>query len=144
VLEYTDENNEKARPVMLHRAILGSFERFIGIMTEHFAGEFPLSIAPTGVIIVPIADTHLEYAKQIQKELQIIDIDAEVSSKNESLNKRIRIAEKQKVPMILVIGDEEVANNMVALRDRRSREQSNITKDAFFDMIKQIQEKAKI
>jgi threonyl-tRNA synthetase len=129
---------------MIHRAILGSFERFIGILTEHFAGEFPLSIAPTGVIIVPIADTHLEYAKQIQKELQIIDIDTEVSIKNESLNKRIRIAEKQKVPMILVIGDEEVANSMVALRDRRSREQSNITKDAFFDMIKQIQEKAKI
>jgi threonyl-tRNA synthetase len=143
-ISYTTSEDKKERPVMIHRAILGSFERFIGILTEHFAGEFPLSIAPTGVIIVPIADTHLEYAKQIQKELQIIDIDTEVSIKNESLNKRIRIAEKQKVPMILVIGDEEVANSMVALRDRRSREQSNITKDAFFDMIKQIQEKAKI
>jgi threonyl-tRNA synthetase len=129
---------------MIHRAILGSFERFIGILTEHFAGEFPLSIAPTGVIIVPIADTHLDYAKQLQKELQEIEIDTEVSSKNESLNKRIRVAEKQKVPMILVVGDDEVANNMVALRDRRTREQSNITKDEFFTMIKQTQEKAKI
>jgi threonyl-tRNA synthetase len=129
---------------MIHRAILGSFERFIGILTEHYAGEFPLSIAPTGVIIVPIADTHVEYAKQLQKELQAIEIDTEISNKNESLNKRIRVAEKQRVPMILVIGDEEVANNMVALRDRRTREQSNISKDEFFALIKQTQEKAKI
>ncbi|MBT3882195.1 MAG: threonine--tRNA ligase [Campylobacteraceae bacterium] len=143
-INYTTSEDTKEKPVMIHRAILGSFERFIGILTEHFAGEFPLSIAPTGVIIVPIADTHLDYAKQLQKELQEIEIDTEVSSKNESLNKRIRVAEKQKVPMILVVGDDEVANNMVALRDRRTREQSNITKDEFFTMIKQTQEKAKI
>jgi threonyl-tRNA synthetase len=143
-INYTTSEDTKEKPVMIHRAILGSFERFIGILTEHFAGEFPLSIAPTGVIIVPIADTHLDYAKQLQKELQAIEIDTEVSSKNESLNKRIRVAEKQKVPMILVVGDDEVANNMVALRDRRTREQSNITKDEFFTMIKQTQEKAKI
>jgi threonyl-tRNA synthetase len=143
-INYTTSEDTKEKPVMIHRAILGSFERFIGILTEHYAGEFPLSIAPTGVIIVPIADTHIEYAKQLQKELQAIEIDTEISSKNESLNKRIRVAEKQRVPMILVIGDEEVANNMVALRNRRTREQSNITKDEFFELIKQTQEKAKI
>jgi len=137
VLEYTDENNEKSRPVMIHRAILGSFERFIGILTEHFAGEFPFFIAPTQVIIIPIADSHLEYAKEIQKELMLMEVDSEVSSKNESLNKRIRTAEKQRVPMILVLGDEEVANKTVALRDRRERTQESLSKNEFYNKIKE-------
>jgi threonyl-tRNA synthetase len=135
-INYTTSENTKERPVMIHRAILGSFERFIGILTEHYAGEFPLSIAPTGVVIVPIADTHLEYAKQLQKELQMLEVDSEVSSKNESLNKRIRIAEKQRVPMIVVVGDNEVENSMVALRDRRKRERSEMSKEDFLSMIK--------
>ncbi|MEA3352246.1 MAG: threonine--tRNA ligase [Campylobacterota bacterium] len=134
-INYTTADDTKERPVMIHRAILGSFERFIGILTEHYAGEFPMSIAPTGVVIVPIADTHLEYAKELQKELQMIEIDSDISSKNESLNKRIRIAEKQRVPMIIVIGDNEVENKMVALRNRRKRERSEMTKDAFLEML---------
>ncbi len=137
MLEYTDENNEKAQPVMLHRAILGSFERFIGILIEHTAGEFPFFIAPTQVIIIPIADSHLEYAKLLQKEMMMMEIDCEVSSKNESLNKRIRTAEKQRVPMILVIGDEEVAQKSVALRDRRERKQYNLSKEEFYTLIKE-------
>ncbi len=136
-LEYTDSNNEKARPVMLHRAILGSFERFIGILTEHCAGEFPFFIAPTQVVIVPIAESHIEYAKKIQKELLDIDIDSEVLSKNESLNKRIRIAEKQRVPLIVVVGDEEVANNSIALRDRRERSRSTLALDKFKKLLKE-------
>jgi len=134
-INYTTAQDTKERPVMIHRAILGSFERFIGILTEHYAGEFPLSIAPTGVVIVPIADTHLEYAKELQKELQMLEIDSEISSKNESLNKRIRTAEKQRVPMIVVVGDEEVANSRIALRDRRKRERSEMSKTEFFDML---------
>ncbi len=136
-LEYTDSNNEKARPVMLHRAILGSFERFIGILTEHCAGEFPFFIAPTQVVIIPIAESHIEYAKMIQKELLDIDIDSEVLSKNESLNKRIRIAEKQRVPLIVVVGDEEVANNSIALRDRRERSRSTMALDKFKKLLKE-------
>ncbi|MEA3289046.1 MAG: threonine--tRNA ligase [Campylobacterota bacterium] len=134
-INYTTADDTKERPVMIHRAILGSFERFIGILTEHYAGEFPMSIAPTGVVIVPIADTHLEYAKELQKELQLIEIDSDISSKNESLNKRIRVAEKQRVPMIIVVGDNEVENKMVALRNRRKRERSEMTKDAFLEML---------
>ncbi len=134
-ISYTTSEDKKERPVMIHRAILGSFERFIGILTEHYAGEFPISIAPTGVVIVPIADTHLEYAKQLQKELSMIEIDSEISSKNESLNKRIRTAEKQRVPMIVVVGDDEVANEKVALRDRRKRERSEMSKQEFMDML---------
>ncbi len=136
-LEYTDEHNEKARPVMIHRAILGSFERFIGILTEHMGGEFPFFIAPTQVVIVPIADTHLEYAKKLHKELTAMEIDVEISAKNESLNKRIRIAEKQRVPMILVLGDEEEKNESVAVRDRRSREQYTLKKEDFYKLVKE-------
>jgi threonyl-tRNA synthetase len=135
-IHYTTAEDTKERPVMIHRAILGSFERFIGILTEHFAGEFPLSIAPTGVVIVPIANTHIEYAKQLQKNLLELDIDSQISSKNESLNKRIRTAEKQRVPMIVVVGDSEVQNNMIALRDRRKRQRSELSKDEFLMMLK--------
>ena len=143
-VEYVTADNTKERPVMIHRAILGSFERFIGILTEHVAGEFPFIIAPTQVIFVPIAQDHVEYAKQLQKELMYLEIDSEVSDKNESLNKRIRTAEKQKVPMIVVLGDEEVANATVALRDRRKREQSNLSKDEFINMLKQIKSEGEI
>ncbi len=136
-LHYIDANNQKQRPVMLHRAILGSFERFIGILTEHTAGEFPFFIAPTQVIIIPISSSHEEYAKEIKDLLMQIEVDSEIFSKNESLNKRIRTAEKQRVPMILVIGDEEVKNRSVALRDRRKREKKNMSLDDFILLIKE-------
>ena len=136
--EYINEEGHKEQPVMIHRAILGSFERFIGILTEHCGGEFPFIIAPTQVIFIPIAPQHEDYAKQLQKELLQIDIDSKIFDKNESLNKRIRNAEKQRVPMIVVIGDEEVANEKIALRDRRKREQSELTKEAFITLLKEI------
>ncbi|EMB0927243.1 threonine--tRNA ligase [Campylobacter jejuni] len=136
-LEYTDSNNEKKQPVMLHRAILGSFERFIGILTEHCAGEFPFFIAPTAVGIVPIGEAHIAYAKEIQKELLELNIDSEVYEKNESLSKKIRTAEKQKLPMILVLGDDEVAKRSVALRDRRAKEQKNLSLDEFIKLVKE-------
>ena len=136
-LTYVDANNEQAQPVMLHRAILGSFERFIGILIEHCAGELPFFLAPTQVVIVPISENHQAYAKELAQELLINDVDAEISMKNESLNKRIRNAEKMRVPMILVIGDEEVEKKTVALRDRRERKQYNLTKDEFISLTKQ-------
>ncbi|EAK8519592.1 threonine--tRNA ligase [Campylobacter jejuni] len=136
-LEYTDSDNEKKQPVMLHRAILGSFERFIGILTEHCAGEFPFFIAPTAVGIVPIGEAHIAYAKEIQKELLELNIDSEVYEKNESLSKKIRIAEKQRLPMILVLGDDEVAKRSVALRDRRAKEQKNLSLDEFIKLVKE-------
>ncbi|EDE2567676.1 threonine--tRNA ligase [Campylobacter jejuni] len=136
-LEYTDSDNEKKQPVMLHRAILGSFERFIGILTEHCAGEFPFFIAPTAVGIVPIGEAHIAYAKEIQKELLELNIDSEVYEKNESLSKKIRIAEKQKLSMILVLGDDEVAKRSVALRDRRAKEQKNLSLDEFIKLVKE-------
>ncbi|WP_404801449.1 threonine--tRNA ligase [Aliarcobacter skirrowii] len=142
--EFINDKGEKEQPVMIHRAILGSFERFIGILTEHCAGEFPFAIAPTQVIFVPIAEPHVAYAKELKKELLENNIDSSIYDMNESLNKRIRMAEKQRVPMIVVIGDEEVANNMIALRDRRKREQSNISKDEFISNLNKILKGSKI
>ncbi|EGK8089509.1 threonine--tRNA ligase [Campylobacter lari] len=136
-LEYTDADNEKKQPVMLHRAILGSFERFIGILVEHCAGELPFFIAPTQVTIVPISQNHHDYAKEIARKLLELGIDSEVYNKNESLNKKIRTAEKAHVPMILVLGDEEVANKSVALRDRRAKEQKTMTLDEFITLTKE-------
>lgn len=135
-LEYTASDNSKQRPVMIHRAILGSFERFIGILTEHCAGEFPFFIAPTQVGIVIINETHLNYALKIQRQLLNLGIDSEIYDKNESLSKKIRNAEKQKLPMIVVLGDEEVANESVALRDRRAKEQKNLSLKEFFEFVK--------
>nr|WP_233706163.1 threonine--tRNA ligase [Helicobacter bilis] len=120
-LSYIDENNEHAMPVMIHRAILGSFERFVAILTEHFGGEFPFFIAPTQVIIIPINESHVSMAQNLQNELRLRGIYAELSLKNESLNKKIRTAEKQKVPMIVLIGDKELNNNSVSIRDRRMK-----------------------
>ncbi len=140
-MEYTDENNEKKRPVMIHRAILGSFERFIGILTEHYAGEFPTFIAPTQVILVPISEAHNEYAKELQNKFLNNEIDCEVYDKNDSLNKRIRLAEKQRVPYVAIIGDEEMQNNTIAIRDRRKKEQYNLKIDEFMiQLSKEIKE----
>ena len=137
-VEYVAEDNTRKQPVMIHRAILGSFERFIAILTEHYAGEFPFFIAPTQVIFVPITDDHVDYAKTLKNLMIEEDIDSEIYDKNDSLNKRIRLAEKQRVPYVVVIGDAEVTNKTVAVRDRRAKEQYNLTQDEF--MVKLIQQ----
>ena len=125
-LEYTADDGTSKQPIMIHRAILGSFERFVAILTEHFGGEFPFFIAPTQIIIIPISDLHSEYSLKIRNELLKYGVYSEIYNGHDTLNKRIRSAEKQRVPMILVIGDEEVKNNSVAIRDRRSKEQYNM------------------
>ena len=135
-LEYTASDNTKLRPVMLHRAILGSFERFIGILTEHCAGEFPFFIAPTQVGIVPIAANHQNYAKEIYAELLNLGVDSEIYDKNESLSKKIRTAEQQRLPMIIVLGDEELSQKSVALRDRRAKIQKNLSLKEFLNFVK--------
>jgi len=140
-MEYTDENNEKRQPVMIHRAILGSFERFIGILTEHYAGEFPSFVAPTQVIFVPISEAHSNYARELAKQFAQKEIDCEVYDKNDSLNKRIRLAEKQRVPYVAIVGDEEIQNSTVAIRDRRKKEQYNLKADEFMlQLVKEIEE----
>ena len=143
-VEYVAEDNTRKQPVMIHRAILGSFERFIGVLTEHYAGEFPLFLAPTQVIFVPISDVHVAYAKELQNELMDIDIDCEIFDKNDSLNKRVRNAEKQRVPYVVIVGDEEVQDKTVAIRNRRKKEQYNLSFDEFMVELSQQLNEGKI
>jgi len=143
-VEYVDEDNVRKQPVMIHRAILGSFERFIAVLTEHYAGEFPLFLAPTQVIFVPISEVHVAYAKELQDQLMDIDIDCEIFDKNDSLNKRVRNAEKQRVPYVVIVGDEEVKNKTVALRNRRTKEQYNLSFDEFMIELSQQLNEGKI
>lgn len=140
-VEYVADDNIRKQPVMIHRAILGSFERFIGILTEHYAGEFPFFLSPVQVIFVPISESHADYAYELKKKLLQEGMDAEVFDKNDSLNKRVRNAEKQRVPYVVIIGDEEVQHKTVAIRDRRAKEQYNLTQDEFMvKLTKQLQE----
>lgn len=136
-LEYTDENNSSKQPVMIHRAILGSFERFIAILTEHFGGEFPFFIAPTQIIIIPLGETQESYAKELRNQLLNVNVYAEIDNKNETLNKRIRNAEKQRVPMIVVLGAKEEQEKIVAIRDRREKQQSTMGFDEFIKFSKE-------
>ena len=134
-LEYTGDGNVKVQPVMIHRAILGSFERFIGILTEHYAGEFPMFVAPTQVAIIPVAETHHDYSRHLAKALFEIGADTEILSKNESLAKRVRTAEKARIPMLIIIGDDEVEHKKVAVRDRRERTQYDLDEGSFINLI---------
>jgi len=136
-VEYVAEDNTRKQPVMIHRAILGSFERFIAILIEHYAGEFPFFLAPTQVIFIPIADAHADYAYELKRKLTARGMDSEVYDKNDSLNKRVRTAEKQRVPFVVIIGDEEVKEHTVAIRDRRKKEQYNLNEDNFMIQLEQ-------
>ena len=117
-LDYVNESSEKVRPVVIHRAVLGSTERFMGVMIEHFAGAFPLWLSPVQVKILPISEKYIEYAKKVQSELLQADIRVELDDSNESLGKRIRIAKMEKTPFILVIGEKEVEAGTVTVEMR--------------------------
>ncbi|MDY2823614.1 MAG: threonine--tRNA ligase [Helicobacter sp.] len=135
-LSYTDEHNSAQMPVMIHRAILGSFERFIAILTEHFAGEFPLFVAPTQVCLIPIGDSQIPYAQALrEKIIQQSGVYAEILDKNETLGKKIRIAEKQHTPLIVVLGEKEVESKILAIRDRTTREQYTLSEEEFIAML---------
>jgi threonyl-tRNA synthetase len=118
-LVYTGADNAEHRPAMIHRALMGSFERFIGILIEHYGGEFPLWLAPVQAAVLPIADRHLEYARGVARELTDAGIRAEVDERTESIGKKIREAELHKVPYMLVVGDQEEADGAVAVRRHR-------------------------
>ena len=118
-LAYTGADNAEHRPVMIHRALLGSFERFIGILTEHYAGEFPLWLAPVQAIVLPIADRHFEYAREVAGQLRDAGLRVEVDERSESIGKKIREGELRKLPYMLVVGDEEQGGGRVAVRRHR-------------------------
>ena len=118
-LAYTGADNAEHRPVMIHRALMGSFERFIGILIEHYGGEFPLWLAPTQATVLPISDRHLDYARQVAEELRGPGLRVEVDERSESIGKKIREAEVLKIPYMLVVGDQEQETGRVAVRRHR-------------------------
>lgn len=131
-LRYTGEDGKEHSPAILHVAILGSIERFMAILIEHYAGAFPLWLAPTQALVMPISDDQSDYARQAVQSLQTAGIRAELDDRSESIGKKIRDAEKQKIPVMLVVGKKEVAENTVSVR-RRGQKQS--TSHALTDVI---------
>ncbi|MDF2521861.1 MAG: thrS, partial [Clostridia bacterium] len=117
-LTYVGPDGEKHRPVMIHRVIFGSIERFIAILTEHFAGAFPIWLSPVQVVVMPISDRQGEYAAEVARKLEELDIRVELDNRNEKIGYKIREAQMQKIPYMLVIGDKEIENKAVAVRDR--------------------------
>ncbi|RVZ95670.1 threonine--tRNA ligase [Helicobacter pylori] len=134
-LAFINEHNHAEQPVMIHRAILGSFERFIAILSEHFGGNFPFFVAPTQIALIPINEEHHVFALKLKEELKERDIFVEVLDKNDSLNKKVRLAEKQKIPMILVLGNEEVETEILSIRDREKQAQYKMPLKEFLNMV---------
>ena len=131
-LSYIDEDGNKKTPVMIHRALFGSFERFIGIITEHFAGAFPTWLTPVQVKILPIsAEKHMEYAKKLQAELDEKGFRVEVDERNEKIGYKIREAQMQKIPYVLVIGDKEIESGSVGVRSRKDGDLGAMKKEDF-------------
>jgi threonyl-tRNA synthetase len=131
-LTYVGEDNQPHRPVVIHRAVSGSFERFIAILVEHFAGAFPVWLSPVQVVVIPISDEQAASARELGARLRAQGIRAEVDDRNETLNYRIREAETQKVPYMAVVGGREVENGTAAVRIRGAgRKQSVLDRDAF-------------
>ncbi|MCI8843522.1 MAG: threonine--tRNA ligase [Oscillospiraceae bacterium] len=130
-LEYVGEDGERHRPVMIHRALLGSIERFIGVITEHFAGAFPTWLSPIQVKLLPITDRANEYAKQVEAELDRQGIRVECDLRNEKIGKKIREATLEKIPFMLVVGDKEAESGEVAVRTRKGGDEGVMSVAAF-------------
>jgi threonyl-tRNA synthetase len=137
-LEYIGEDGRPHRPVMIHRAPFGSMERFVGILIEHFNGAFPVWLAPQQVMVIPIADRHLEYAHLIVKSLKADGIRVRVDESSERMNKKIREAQLQKIPYMLVVGDKEMESGAVAVRTRDNEDRGAMPLDQFSQEINQV------
>jgi threonyl-tRNA synthetase len=134
-LNYIGEDGQKHRPVMVHRTCFGSIERFIGILIEHYAGAFPVWLAPVQVRIMPIAERHAAYAHQLAKALKELDVRVEVDDRNEKIGYKIREGQVQKVPYMLVVGDKEAETGTVALRKRGEGDKGTVVFDEFTDSL---------
>jgi threonyl-tRNA synthetase len=134
-LEYIGQDGQAHRPVMVHRVIYGAIERFLGILIEHFAGAFPVWLAPTQAVIIPVADGFLEYAEQVRKRLFELGIRVELDSSSETMKYKIREAQTQQTPYMLVVGDREAQTGAVAVRHRRQGDLGGMSLDAFIDRI---------
>ncbi|PEI92357.1 threonine--tRNA ligase [Bacillus pseudomycoides] len=136
-LNYIDERNEKRRPVVIHRAVLGSFDRFLGILIEHFGGAFPTWLAPVQVKVIPVSTlVHEQYTKEIEEKLKSVGLRAERDARSEKLGYKIREAQLQKIPYILVIGDKEMENGSVNVRKYGEEKSEVVSLSAFMESIR--------
>ena len=135
-IEYVGEDGQKHRTIMIHRACFGSMERFIGILTEHYAGAFPTWMAPVQVKVLPISEKHVEYANQLAKQMRHDYVRVEVDDRNEKIGYKIRQAQMEKVPYMLVVGDKEMEDNSVNVRKHGGDELGTVPFDEFFNSIK--------
>lgn len=142
-LEYIGADGEKHRPIMIHRVVFGSIERFIGILTEHFAGAFPTWLAPVQVKFLPIADRHADYAREIMEKLEAKGIRCELDDRSEKTGFKIRAAQMEKVPYMIIVGDKDVEAGTVSVRSRKNGDEGATTVDEFVARIeKEIAEKS--
>ncbi|MCI8439607.1 MAG: threonine--tRNA ligase [Oscillospiraceae bacterium] len=137
-LEYVGEDGEKHRPIMIHRALLGSIERFIGVITEHFAGAFPTWLSPVQVKMLPVTDRAAEYAKEIAQKLDAQGFRVEVDGRNEKIGKKIREAQLEKVPYMLVVGDRDMEAGTVSVRHRAEGDLGAMSLDEFSEMLHKV------
>ncbi len=134
-LEYTGEDNLKHRPIMVHRALFGSIERFFGVLIEHYAGAFPLWLAPVQVVVLPITDRINDYAGKVAKELRDAGFRVETNVKSDKIGAKIRDAQMQKIPYMIVLGDKEQEENTVAVRERKQGDIGTMSLEEFKEMI---------
>lgn len=134
-VNYIGEDGREHQPYMVHRALLGSIERFFGVLIEHYAGAFPMWLAPVQAIVIPIADRHAEYAELIVTELQKINIRAQLDSGRERMNAKVRNAQIQKIPYTIVIGDSELQNNTISVRERAGENLGEMTQEEFQKLV---------
>jgi threonyl-tRNA synthetase len=135
---YTGADNAEHTPVMIHRALFGSFERFIGILIEHYAGEFPVWLAPVQAIVLPIADRHLDYAQGVCDQLRAADVRVEIDDRTESVGRKIRDAELRKIPYMLVVGDREAEAGELALREHRGGDKGQVAVEDFAAQVQEL------
>ena len=141
-MTYVGEDGQLKRPYMIHRALLGSLERFFGVLIEHYAGAFPAWLAPIQVELIPIADRHIDYAKEVADQLRANGIRCEVNAGSDRMNAKIRDAQKQKIPYMLILGDKEAEDKAVSLRMRSGENPGAMSVDEFIALVKkQVAEK---
>ena len=136
-LEYIGEDGGPHRPVMVHRAIFGTYERFIAVLIEHYAGAFPVWLAPIQAVVIPIADRHLDYARQVAARLKAAEVRVQVDERSERMNYKIREAQVQKVPYMLIVGDREASESTLSLRLRDGQELRGQTVSQFIDTVQE-------
>ncbi|MBQ4313526.1 MAG: threonine--tRNA ligase, partial [Clostridia bacterium] len=136
-LEYVDEKDEKQRPIMIHRVCFGSIERFIGVLTEHFAGKFPVWLAPTQAKVLLVSEKSAEYGKKVYETLRAAGVRCEMDNRNEKIGYMIREAQMvDRVPYMVIIGQKEVEENVVSIRNRDTAQTETMTLDEFVEKIK--------